>query len=87
MMQKAETGVELFNKGSNFAIFMMDDSCPVCGHKLRLVKKFMDSAQIPCKYLCDKCGFMCPIYHDSRDFSKCIPIYDNKIKDFRESFK
>lgn len=77
----------LYNKGTSFAICRMDDLCPVCGHKLRLVKKFADSYQIPYKFLCDKCDFTCPIYHDNNDFSKCIPIYDNKIKDFRDSFK
>ena len=64
----------------NYAISFYEPICPVCGKFL-----FIDeSYNYRIRYSC-KCGFTCPLYHESQDPTKIRPIYDTSIVDFINS--
>lgn len=90
------TGMYQFRKGQpKMGLIFSDNTCPICGEKLRLLVKYISDIPFAVRYQCDSCGYICPIKYNINGH-KCTktecseplpnPTYDESIYEFREQF-
>ena len=83
---KLTTGSNYYKNQTMFAVSFDNDTCPMCGHRLRVVKMYNQSTDVAVRYQCDKCNFICPIQHYGKDLDKIKPMYDSSIFRFVQNF-
>lgn len=83
----SSTGISHLNKSKpSEAIIFGDDTCPKCGNLMEIEKKWLQGIQISVRYLCRRCGFVCPIRHDENNMEKLYPTYDKSVFNFLTNF-
>lgn len=87
MSNTSSTGISRLNRSDiTEALIFGDNTCPNCGHILEIEKKWLKGEQINVRYLCHRCGYVCPIKHDEEDMEKLSPTYDKSVFNFLSNF-
>lgn len=87
MSDTSSTGISHLNKSDKSeALIFGDDTCPSCGDKLRIETRWLKGEQVNVRYICNHCGFVCPIKHDKDDMNKLSPTYDKSVFNFLSNF-
>lgn len=83
------SGVKYLNEMKlSLAVSYDDDTCPVCGNKMTLVKVMLNnSIENDVRFECEQCGFNAPIQRLRNGESVTIPLYDKSIDKFIKFFK
>ena len=80
----SSTGISHLNKSNmTEALIFGDDTCPRCGYHLKIDTKWLKGEQVRVRYICDRCGFVCPMKHDGDNIS---PTYDRSVFNFLSNF-